>query len=149
MSKKQNTAKLTAKVLKSDTPDVNGRIYSKEALEQSVKEYNEKLYRHVFDVETPVIEAKKDNCIVELKAFWNKPLEDSVKKEMWSMINDIYYKNHEFDYSVIYKHDNVNTLQHVKPYFIDHEKIVEILKQQGIELKLKEKKIINNEIRAL
>jgi hypothetical protein len=36
-----NSITIISTILKSDTPDSNGRVYSKEALENAVKEYNE------------------------------------------------------------------------------------------------------------
>ena len=60
-----NSITITSTILKSDTPDSNGRIYSKEALEKAVKEYNENLGNKT-QVEFGPYKGTEDGRLVEV-----------------------------------------------------------------------------------
>lgn len=60
-----NSITITSTILKSDTPDSNGRVYSKEALENAVKEYNEKLGNKT-QVEFGPYKGTEDGRLVEV-----------------------------------------------------------------------------------
>lgn len=99
---------ITSTVLKTDTADSNGRVYSKEALEKAVKEYNEKngtykmyppevIYTNdAFDkaVEKEMLRIVKEQYDVSLstglKDKWKSLKDNKVYKDFNDMVSKIH-----------------------------------------------------------
>ena len=73
-----NSITITSTILKSDTPDSNGRVYSKEALVNAVKEYNENRGNKM-QVEFGPYKGTEDGRLVEVN--FGEILEDMIGKE--------------------------------------------------------------------
>ena len=92
---------VTSIVLKTDTADSNGRVYSKGALENAVNEYNVKY-------DSIKLEIRHDGTVEFITAA-NEVFENGVNKET---------------FNEIYKHDYVNSSRMINPYFIGTQKML-------------------------
>lgn len=87
--------------VRANVPDSNGRTYSKEALENAVKEYNAKHDENKLEI--------RHDGTVEFIVATNEAFENAVNKEMLNKI---------------YKHDYEDSSRLINPYLIDNEKII-------------------------
>ena len=110
-----------ATLLKADTPDSNGRVYSKEALKKAVEEY---IKSHGSSTAVPVHKGVVD--------FWNDKFDEAIDKEVLNIIS---------------KHDETNCSA-MKPYLypVDVEAILDEFKPLTKEetTKIIEKENANN-----
>ena len=95
-----NSITITSTILKSDTPDSNGRIYSKEALENAVKEYNENRGNKT-QVEFGPYKGTEDGRLVEVDfgEIWEdmfgkeQTIDEEIKKQAHWLANNFSTRN--------------------------------------------------------
>jgi hypothetical protein len=95
-----NSITITSTILKSDTPDSNGRVYSKEALENAVKEYNENRGNKT-QVEFGPYKGTEDGRLVEVDfgEIWEdmfgkeQTIDEEIKKQAHWLANNFSTRN--------------------------------------------------------
>ena len=96
--------KIVGVPIKVNVPDSNGCTYSKEALENAVKEYNAKHDNNKLEI--------KHDGTVEFIVATNEAFENGVNNEI---LNEIY------------KHDYEDSSHLINPYLIDTQKMLKII----------------------